>query len=410
MRPDVRVGYVTKVFPRLSETFIVSELLAQERAGLDVEVFSLRPSVDRGAHASHARLLAPVTYLPSDGITVGTMLGALEEAHAVGDPDQTVLDAWEESPRELVQALRLACVIRERSIGHLHVHFANVAATVGRLAARLAGVPYTITAHAKDIFHEDVRRAQLRRLLDDASAVITVSDFNVEHLRREFPALAARVHRVYNGLELDRFPFSSPDARPPRIVAVGRLVEKKGFCDLIDACAVLARDGRRFECRIVGQGVLEEELRARVRDHGLESVVTITGPASEEVVRAEMTAAAALAAPCVVGSDGNRDGLPTVVLEAMALGTPVVGTDVTGLPEVLEQERTGLVVPQRCPRELAGALARVLDDAALRVRVARRARELVEERFDVDRNAAALRAVMLGRRTEEADARRVRVR
>ena len=406
-----RVGYVAKVFPRLSETFIVAELLAQERAGLDVEVFSLRESADVGAHAAHRRLRAPVTYLPT-GVTVASVLDELRAAGELGDVGATVRDARDEHPRELLQALRLARLVRERRIDHLHAHFASVSATVTRLASRLAGVPYSVTAHAKDIFHEDVVPERLRRVLGDAAAVVTVSDFNVSYLAGACPALApGRVHRIYNGLELEAFPYRSPDERPPRIVGVGRLVEKKGFADLVDACALLANAGRRFECRIVGGGMLEAELRGRVAARGLEAIVTLTGPASQEVVRAEMTAAAALAAPCLVGIDGNRDGLPTVLLEAMALGTPCVATPVTGIPEVLDDGRTGLMVPERTPAALAAALASLLDDAELRVRLASEARRLIEERFDVDRNVAAWRGAVLGgaAREEIADARRVRV-
>ena len=402
-----RVGYVAKVFPRLSETFIVTELLAQERAGIDVEIFSLRASDDQGSHGAHARLRAPVTYLVDRDLTLGRLLDEVIAARGRGDVDAMLRAARDLHPREVAQALELARLVHERGIDHLHVHFAGVAATVTRLAAGLAGVTYSLTAHAKDIFHKEVDRVHLAELLSDASAVISVSDFNVAHLRREVPEAASRIHRVYNGIELEEFPFTSPADRPPRILGVGRFVEKKGFGDLIDACAVLRRSGHRFECRLVGQGALEQDLRRRVIRHGLEDVVTFAGPASQEDVRAEMTAAAVVAAPCVVGADGNRDGLPAVVLEAMALGTPVVATPVTGIPEVLRHGRTGLHVPQRAPAQLAAALARLLHDDDLRVALADRARRLIEQRFDVDHNVADWRAVVL---REGSRASRARVR
>jgi len=408
-----RVGYVAKVFPRLSETFIVSELLAHERAGLDIEVFSLRRPADVGVHAAHARLRAPVVEVTPEPLTVGALVDEARAARAIGDVAATVDEAAASHPLELLQALRIARACRERGIGHLHAHFANTAADVARAAARLAGIPYSLTAHAKDIFHESVDPERLCRILTDAAAVITVSDFNVAHLRELCPAAAGRVHRVYNGLELAHFPYASPAERPARIVGVGRLVEKKGFADLIDACALLAGTGREFECRIVGTGALEDDLRARAAAAGLGRIVTFTGPASQETVRAEMTAGFALAAPCVVGADGNRDGLPTVLLEAMALGTPCVSTDVTGIPEILAHGVTGLQVAQRNPAALAQALGRLLDDAALRVRLAAGARRRIEERFDIDRNTAAWRAVVLAGDHDErevGDARRVRVR
>src|SRR5262249_16325102 len=161
-----------------------------------------------------------------------------------------------------------------------------------------------------------------------------------------------------------------PHERPPRIVAVGRLVEKKGFEDLVDACAILAERGRDFECRIVGTGELEAQLAARIAARGLAGRVVLVGPRPLDEVAREVQGAAALAAACVVGSDGNRDGLPTTLLEAMALGTPCVATDVTGIPEVVRDGETGILVPQHDPTALAAALAYLLDDPEARVRLA----------------------------------------
>ena len=412
LRESPRIGYVAKVFPRLSETFIVNELLAHERAGLDVEVFSLRTSVDRGAHAAHAHLRAPVTDICAE-VTLGALIDEITAAQAIGDSGAIFDDARDEDPRNFLQAARVARLARERGICHLHAHFANVAGIVTRMAARMARVPYSVTAHAKDIFHDDVRPETLRRVLGDAAAVVTVSEFNVAHLRAVCPEVAPRLHCVYNGLELERFEFTSAAARPARIVGVGRLVEKKGFGDLLEACALLASQGRHFECRIVGGGALEAELRESVVRLGLEHVVTLVGPVSQEIVRDEIAAAAVLAAPCIVGVDGNRDGLPTVLLEAMALGTPCVATDVTGIPEVVKDGRTGLAVAQHDPAALACALGRLLDDTDLRVRLATAARTLIEQRFNGIETSARWRAAVLAKpssQTEVGRADRLRVR
>ena len=260
----------------------------------------------------------------------------------------------------------------------MHAHFASSATTVARLAATFAAITYSFTAHAKDIFHESVCQDDLHLKLRDAAAAVTVSDYNAAHLRRTCGAWAAGLRRVYNGLELARFPYTPPRERPARIVAVGRLVEKKGFATLIDACTLLAARGVQVDCEIIGGGELEGELRAHIDRQGLQQSVVLRGPLPQSVVADAIARASVLAMPCVIGNDGNRDGLPTVLLEAMALGTPCVGTDVTGIPEVLEHDRTGLIVAQHDPAGLAAAIERLLTDASLRVRLAAADRERIE--------------------------------
>jgi glycosyltransferase involved in cell wall biosynthesis len=380
---------VVKVYPRFSETFIVNELLAHERAGTELEIVALRPPTGGRFHPDIGAVRAPVTYLPHAGLRAPQLWAALRGA----GPGAAALlaDADATDPRDAHQALALAEHVRERGITHLHAHFASAAGTVARLAARVAGITYSITAHAKDIFHDDVAPVALAQRLTDAHAVVTVSDFNAAHLRGLAPG--ARVHRVYNGVDLRAFAYAPGAAEPLRIVAVGRLVEKKGFGDLVEACRLLAAAGRDVRCAIVGEGAVEPALRAQIAEHGLERRVELLGPRTQDEVRALVRGAAVLAAPCVVGADGNRDGLPTVLLEAMALGTPALSTDVTGIPELVRHEDTGLIVGQHDPAALAAALARLLDDAGLRDRLATAGRALIEDSFDVDRSAERVRAL-----------------
>jgi glycosyltransferase involved in cell wall biosynthesis len=178
------------------------------------------------------------------------------------------------------------------------------------------------------------------------------------------------------------------------VLAVGRLIEKKGFADLVRACELVRRRGRSFRCSIVGKGPLEGELKALVRELGLEDVVELTGPRPREQLLGLYRRASVFAAPCVVGSDGNRDGLPTVLVEAMALGVPVVSTDVTGIPELVEDGRTGLLVPQRDCEALAGALDRLLSDRRAAQELAAAARQRVEREFDLHVNVAQLRLLL----------------
>jgi glycosyltransferase involved in cell wall biosynthesis len=246
-----------------------------------------------------------------------------------------------------------------------------------------------------------VQAEDLRSKLQAAAAVVTISDFHLNYLRATFGPLADHVQRIYNGVDLREFPYQAPRERPLVIVAVGRLVEKKGFGDLIDACALLAGRGRHFCCRIIGSGVLEAELQAQIDRLGLGRMVLLTGPLPQPQVIQEMQNAAVLAAPCVIASDGDRDGLPNVIQEALALGTPVVSTDVTGIPEVVLDGETGLQVPQHAPPALASAIERLLGNSALRVQLASAGRRLIEAEFDIRRTTQRRRELF---RTVEATA------
>ncbi len=389
---DLKVAYLVKRYPRYSETFIVNEILAHERAGLSIEIFSLRPPVDTHFQDRIALVQSPVRYLTGTASKASAFWDQLREAANIFPDLWRHLDeSSEASAAEVQQALILARHVRNSGIDHVHAHFATEPTTVARLAAKFAGVGYSFTAHAKDIFHEDASHDDRWQKLCDAAAVVTVSDFNREYLHETFGAAADRVRRIYNGIDLEALPYTPPAERKPVIAAVGRLVEKKGFDVLIDACGRLADEGVEFTCQIVGTGDLERRLRDQIARRGLEGHVQMLGPRPQEEVFALVRHAAVLAVPCVVGKDGNRDGLPTVLLEAMALGTPCVSTDVTGIPEVIRHRQTGLLARQGDPQSLAEGLKELLHDSALRFRLAESARELVEQDFEIDRNTEAMR-------------------
>ncbi len=401
-----RVAYIVKRYPRYSETFIVNEILAHEAAGTEIHIFALRPPVDTHFQDKIARVRAPVTYLrkPAQGrsnpsVTTLTPNSAtyfwseLQEA-AKGFPDLWSKLSYAAAERTSVvyQAAWLAQEIRQRGITHLHAHFGSVATSVARLAAHFADVPYSFTAHAKDIFHNSVEPEDLRRKLRDAASVITVSDYNLAYLKEQFGADASRVRRIYNGMDLAELSYQSPAKRSPTILSVCRLVEKKGITDLVAACDRLRHWGLDFTCQIVGSGPLEDELRSQIHALHLADWVDILGPRPQQQVFELMRQAAVFAAPYVVGADGNRDGLPTALLEAMALGIPCVATDVTGIPEIVRDGETGLLVGQRDSEGLAVALRRLLIEPALGERLAAAARSLIEAEFDISRNTALLRS------------------
>lgn len=395
--PNAKIGYVLKRYPRYSETFIVNEILAHEAAGQDIEVFALRPVEESHFQDILGRVRAPVTRVPDRLKNTDSFWTILAEAHAqLPGAWRTLAEMGGEEGRDVAQAVVIALACREKKIAHLHAHFGTVSTTVARIAARLAGITYSFTAHAKDIFFDYDQPVHLDLKLRDATAAITVSEFNVAYLRSQFGPDAERVVRIYNGLDLERFAYAEPRPEATEILAVGRLVEKKGFDVLVDAIATLRDQGLDARCRIIGGGEEVARLTDRIRQAGLQDRVMLAGPLPQSAVIEVMRGAAVFACRCVVGKDGNRDGMPTVLLEAMALGTPCIATNVTGVPELVRDGETGLCVPEGDAGALAAGLARLLDDAALRARFSRSARTLIESEFDVTASAARLREIFRG--------------
>jgi len=388
------IGYVLKMYPRFSETFVVTEILAREAQGERIEIFALRPTDDTRFHAELARVQAPVRAIPVPkrlSIAWATLRSAGGDPELAAAVARHLAELTELEPDDALQAVEVARQARMRGVTHLHAHFGSAATTIARLAGRLAGIPYSFTAHAKDIFHESVSREDLGRKLHDAAFAVTVSDYNLAHLRAEFGD-GPRLHRVYNGLELARFPFVPPTARGDevRLLAVGRLVEKKGFGLLVRAVERLRRRGVAVRLDIVGDGELGPDLRAQIDASPVREVVRMLGARSQDEVAQCLREADVFVAPCLVGADGNADGLPTVLLEAMASGVPCVSTAVTGIPEVIRDGETGVLCAPDDVADLTEALARACAADFPAERIARQARRLIEREFDARRLAADL--------------------
>ncbi len=394
-----RIAYILKMYPRFSETFIVNEILELERQGIEVRIYALMRPNDGRFHASLARVRASVVYVPEFPLS---QAGALWRPHKAvfGRNRKLYLNTLKHAAtrghtgalKRFLQAGFVAAHLAHHPVDALHAHFASSATRVANYVSRLTGIPYSFTAHAKDIFHEEVNAATLRSKIRDARFVVTVSDFNRDYLNELMGPVRSDVRRLYNGIDLDLFKATSDVARDERqILAVGRLVEKKGFGDLLLACKVLVIRGVDFRCEIIGQGPLEATLRAEIERLELKDRVALIGPRPQDEVLQAYRRSAIFALPCIIGADGNRDGLPTVLLEAMATGTACVSTDVTGVPEIIDHDVDGLVVPQNNPNALADALERLLVEPALRERFAIAGRAKVERDFDVRQSVGTLR-------------------
>lgn len=396
----MHIGYVLKKFPRASETFILNEILALQRHGVDVTVFSLNRPDDGVFHAGLAELKRPVIYLPtrkSDGwlqhlqkhrallrAQGPTLLAELDDLLAAGRPD-----LWP----VLGFGLDLALLCKQHGIQHLHAHFATVAAYAARGASALTGVPFSVTCHAKDIYRDGIVPAQFQSLLQRAAFVVTVCEANRRWIVSELQGERALDLRVlYNGVDTNAFhPRHRAPAMLPTLVAIGRLVEKKGFHVLLDALAQLQQDGLRPRCVLVGDGEDRAALASQAARLRL-GHVEFAGMRNHDEVKAAIHAATLMVLPCIVGQDGNRDALPTVLLEALAAGLPVVSTAIGGVEEIVDDGRAGVLVPANDAAALANAVRQLLLDPAAQARLAAAGRTRAEQQFDLARNTATLRS------------------
>lgn len=394
-----RIAYILKMYPRFSETFIVNEILELERRGVDVRIYSSRKPDDGRFHPSLARVKAHVVYIPQYPQMEPERVRAAHEFVAAARPDAyaelRALAERLEQPyglKRFLQAGVIAAHLLRQPVDALHAHFASSATRLAQFTSRLTGLPYSFTAHAKDIFHDEVNPTSLQRKIAEARFVVTVSRFNQTYLQEQVQRDApGDVRCLYNGIDLRTFrPQAGVDRDPRLILGVGRLVEKKGFVALVQACGLLAARGLDFRCEIIGTGEQQATLARLIADLGLEDRVRLVGARPQNAVLDAYRRAAVFALPCVVGRDGNRDGLPTVLLEAMATGLPVVTTPVTGNPEIVDDGVNGLLVPPEDVPALADALARLLTDGDLRQRLSLAARQKAERAFDVRHNVAQL--------------------
>jgi colanic acid/amylovoran biosynthesis glycosyltransferase len=393
--PKRHLGYVLKRFPRISETFVAAELIELERQGERVTVFAVSRPEEPFTHGFVGEVTAPVVYLPyrplREPVRVARAMVGVLRSNRRGWLGAAAVSLWPprlRGLRRLLQATVLRHEMREAGIDHAHAHFATTATRLANLAWRMGGPTYSVTAHAKDIYHRQVRADRLRDKLSSAEFVATVCAANRDHLDSVL-AGRGRLHVVRNSVDLRR--LGGPDGRRPEpgfVLSVARLIEKKGMSDLVAACGLLAGDVS-LRLAIVGEGPLRHSLEEAAARAG--APASFHGALPNERVLDLYRRAAVFCLPCVVASTGDRDGLPTSVLEAMALGVPVVTTAVNGLGELVRHERTGLIVPERDPVALAAALRRVLDDRRLADRLAADGRRLVERSYSLERSVASLR-------------------
>lgn len=399
------VAFVLKGYPRLSETFIAQEIRALERRGLDIRLYSLRRPTDVSVHPIHAEIAAPVVYLPEylRG-DPGRVLAAWRRTRRLAGY-RTAWRAWRRDLgrdrsasriRRFGQAMVLAAELAD-DVGHLHAHFLHTPASVTRYAALMLGLPWSVSAHAKDVW--TIPEWEKREKLACCRWLVTCSRANAEHLESLAPD-PGRVRLAYHGLDLSRFPQplgsgtsrdGSTAADPAIIVSIGRAVEKKGHDVLIEALGRLPADVH-WRWVHVGDGALLPALKRQAEAAGLAGRITWLGARPHADVLAALRRADLFVLACRIAADGDRDGLPNVLLEAQSQGIACVATSISAIPELIDDGRTGLLVPPGDADALAKAMALLIREPALRQRLGRAGLKRVHAAFamepGIDRLAA----------------------
>jgi len=358
------------------------------RQGVEAPIWSIRNPRDEPNQDFPAELDGLTEYLPdsfSDVLQSDRMFRR-QARKSIGE----LCKIWdgEGEKRRVYEALWLLPHLREQGISHVHTHFAGTAARTAFWLKKLGNIRYSFTAHANDIFCDEPHE-RLDMLIKNAECVVTVSDFSRKYLCDNFTKYSSKVFRVYNGIYPSRFQLSHSSPDRPLIVAIGRYIEKKGFGDLIAACRKLG--DRNFDCVIVGEGPLEQSLRDAAAG---DSRIQIAGPKCEAGIIELLARATVLVLPCVDETGGGKDNLPTVIMEAMAAGLPVISTPVAGVPEMVADGETGYLVPPRDPESLAGRLTELLDHPERALEMGRAGRRVCEEKFATERTTAQLREIL----------------
>jgi glycosyltransferase involved in cell wall biosynthesis len=411
------IGYILKGFARTSETFITNEIHLLEKSGLKLAIFSLIKLEGQKRHAVVDTIQAPVTYLPPlSSLTEESLWRWLKNnlRHFFATHSKLFKARPFAYLSTLLFALKLGLKYREKQflkeflqagfiaqkvlasgrIRHLHAHFAHTSTTVTMLASQLSGLPFSFTAHAKDIYLSELNPGDLLNVkLRRAQFIATCTKANEQHLREVEPH-SAPIHTIYHGLDTKQFaPLEKTPAPKPIILSVGRFVEKKGYQYLVEACRFLQAQGHNFECHIVGGGDAAPT-QSLIQQAQLADTVFIHSAVTQEELRQIYRSATMFALACQIIESGDRDGIPNVLAEAMAMGLPVVSTDISGIPEIVDHHLDGLLVPQKNAAALAEAMGELLNDAVLRQRLGQAAREKICGIFDAEKTIVELHRLL----------------
>ena len=388
-------AYLFERFPSFGQTFCYREVAELDRQGVASPIFSIRNPKDEPPQEWDPRIIERVHYVPEEKELLNDVRSASKKRKLTPEI-VAALDDWGRRTDflRLYQAVYVGLRLQELGVRHVHAHFAGMAARTAFWIHRFFPMTFSFTAHANDIFAPRHFEIGLDKLVDAARVIVTETDYAAQFLRERFPQRADSVHRIYNGLDLAEFERADFSSTPPLIIAVGRLIAKKGFAELIRACALLAERGKLFRCEIIGEGPLENELRAQIAQLNLQNRLVLSGTKPQREVRQHLAAASVFVLPSVLDPEGGMDNLPTVIMEAMATGLPVISTNIAGIPEMVVQNETGFLVQPADPIALARAIEDVIDDRLLAQRLGEAGHQRAQELFSIEKNVRELCALL----------------
>ncbi|MCB1097863.1 MAG: glycosyltransferase family 4 protein [Verrucomicrobiae bacterium] len=411
--PPFHLAYVFERFPSFTQTFCAREILELEQLGLRPLIFSIHDTRAENIRHFPAELFDRVHVLPPSDELVEIVKGRKDRNEF---PQGVVLTLrhWGDRPDKLrvYEAAYIGSEMQRHGVHHAHSHFAGIGARACWWMRAFYGHTFSFTGHANDIFCDpDCDNViTLDRLMRDAALVVSVSDYSVKRLAESHPAAAAKIHRVYNGLDLQPFEkaIGGEKCTPPAILSVGRLIEKKGFDDLIRAMAILKEKRIACICKIVGEGPLHGKLAHLIEETQTGDTVQLLGPKSQDQIVNLLGQASIFALPCVTEHDGGMDNLPTVIMEAMAAGLPCVSTVLAGVPEMVIDGANGRLVPERHPAAFAEALAELLGNSENRTSMGTTGLRRAREHFAKEVTAARLAKLLIQNGTVRYDAELIR--
>ena len=400
--PTYHLAYVFERFPTFTQTFCAREVAELERTGVRVQLFSIRDTSDEPDSPCHEEFRSETTVLPPEKQLVDDVKRLKDERQF---PQSVVLTLrnWGDKPDKMrvYEAAWIGLKMRAAGVTHAHTHFAGIGARTCWWIAHFYDITFSFTGHANDLFcPQDPSPISQADLMRDAAAIITVSDFTSRWITENHPVAKPKLTRIYNGLHLAPFREirgNRHPSSPPLILSVGRLIEKKGYFTLIDACALLRDQGTPFQCKIVGEGPDEKSLADQIARLDLGDHVQLTGPKCFPEILALLQETTLFALACATEHDGGMDNLPTVIMEAMAAGIPCVSTRLAGVPEMVIEGSTGALTEERDPDAFAAAIARFLGDTAQLENCGKEGAAKAEELFDLEKNVPALFAAIAAR-------------